>query len=81
LEYAKPATEDSFLAQKSKSIGNNSIDLLNDHKMKKNRLTDEQRMNMLKLGVGCDNRTTEGEVLKKLRKMKFTDFGRSKVRV
>lgn len=49
--------------------------------MEKNRLTDEQRMNMLKLGVGCDNRTTEGEVLRKLRKKKFPDFGKSKVSV
>lgn len=49
--------------------------------MKNNRLTDEQRVNMLKLGIGCNNRTTEGEVLRKLRKMKFPDFGKSKIRV
>jgi len=41
---------------------------------KTNKLTDEQRVNMLHLGVGANHKTTEADVLKILRKKKFQGF-------
>jgi hypothetical protein len=41
---------------------------------KTNKLTDEQRANMLHLGVGTSYFTTEADVLKVLRKKKFPEF-------
>jgi hypothetical protein len=47
---------------------------------KNNKLTDEQRLNMLHLGIGTNYKTTEAEVLKVLRKKKFPGFSK-KVKV
>lgn len=41
---------------------------------KTNKLTDEQRANMLHLGVGTSYFTTEADALKVLRKKKFPEF-------
>jgi len=43
---------------------------------KNNRLTDEQRLNMMEMGIGTQHNTTEKEVLKVLRHKKFPDFNK-----
>lgn len=39
-----------------------------------NKLTDEQRVNMMNLGIGTNHNTTESDVLKVLRHKKFPKF-------
>lgn len=47
---------------------------MNTQSKKQTRLTEEQRMNMLQLGVGTNHNTTEADVLRVLRKKKFAGF-------
>ena len=47
---------------------------------KTNKLTDEQRVIMMELGIGTNHNTTEADVLKVLRHKKFPDFN-TKIKV
>ena len=49
--------------------------------MKNNKLTDEQRLNMMNLGIGTTHKTTEADCLRVLRKKKFPDFGKTVLKV